>query len=939
MTSDRQKRAIELLNAAREILPGELADFLTEACRGDEALRGEVESLLAAEQLSETVIQSEIEPATPGSGVANQPLAGRLAGPYQIVSLVGVGGMGEIYLAKDGRLDRRVALKLLAAKYTGDETSLRRFVREAKAASALNHPNIITIYEIGQIDDLQFIATEFIEGHNLRQRMRSARMKIGEAIDIAIQITSALAAAHDAGIAHRDIKPENVMLRPDGLVKVLDFGIAKLTERAPGVMETGEVSGISTLPGIVVGTPRYMSPEQARGQKIDARTDIFSLGAVLYEMITGRLPFQGETPTDVIASLLGSDPPPLSTYVASVPPRLEQIVAKALEKNTAQRYQTAKELQSDLKRLREGLNYRTSMAQSVAYPFEVVDNETKTIAPEQSYKTVADVRPERDYRTVVDESQARARTTADGIGEVAPEAAAPPETEESSPRVIATARRRARMNSKLVVAALMIIAVVGLVFFLWLSGKPPRIEAGSELQSIAVLPFKTLGGNQVDEYLGVGLTDSLITRLSAVKQVSVKPTSAVLKYGRPDQDPIAAGRDLGVDAVLEGSVRKSGDRIRVTVQLVSVETGAQLWADAFDEKVSDVFTVEDRVSMRVTSTLRLRLTEEERRRLVKRATGSTEAYEMYLKGRSYWSKRTPDTLMKSTEYFDKAIALDPNFALAYAGLADSYALLGSRLYGVLPPVETMPRAKRAAVKALELDDTLAEAHASLGLVRLRYDWDWPGAEQSFKRAIELNPQYAPAYQWLSDYFMMMGRSDESIAEMKLAREADPSSTILNSVASVPHYYARQYDRAINECRKSLEKDQDSYIAHLIMALSYAEKGMYDEALAAIQKGVPGLGAAGESSMAYLYAISGRRVEAIKAIEKLKQSSKQTYIAPTQVALIYSGLRDADNTLEWLERGYQDKVTAMIYIKVDPKYDWLRSHPRFIDLMRRMKLAA
>jgi TolB-like protein/tetratricopeptide (TPR) repeat protein len=505
--------------------------------------------------------------------------------------------------------------------------------------------------------------------------------------------------------------------------------------------------------------------------------------------------------------------------------------------------------------------------------------------------------------------------------------------------VIATQQSRARINARVAVGVLIAIAVIALISFLWLSGKRLPTEAGSELQSIAVLPFKTLSGNNMDKYLGVGLTDSLITRLGAVKQVAVKPTSAVLKYGRADQDPIAAGRELGVDAVLEGNVRKSGDRIRVTVQLVSISTGSQLWADTFDENVSDVFTVEDRVSMRVTSTLRLKLTEEERRQLAKRATGSTEAYEMYLKGRFYWNKRTPDTLLKSTEYFDKAIALEPNFALAYAGMADSYVLLGSRIYSVLPPGETMPKAKSAAVKALEMDETLAEAHASLGLVKLRYDWDWAGAEQSFKRAIELNPQYAPAYQWLSDYFMVMGRNDEAIAELKLAREAEPSSVIINSVSSVPYYYARQYDRAITECRKTLEKDQDSYIAHLIMALSYAEKGMYEEALAAMQKGAPGLGGAGKSAIAYLYAVSGRRAEAIKVIEKFKQTSKRTYVSPTQIALIYSGLKDSDKTIEWLERAYNDKVTGMIYLKVDPKYDWIRSNPRFIDLVRRMKLAA
>ncbi len=939
MTTDRQKRAREILNAAFDRNSGDQADFLREACAGDEELLGEVESLLVAQQEAQTVIESHTEPLAEGSVSATQTLAGRDVGPYHVLALVGVGGMGEIYLAKDTRLDRRVALKLLPGKYTGDESSLRRFVREAKSASALNHPNIITIHDIGQIDDLQFIATEFIEGHNLRQLMRSARMKIGEAVNIAIQTTSAIRAAHEAGIVHRDIKPENIMVRPDGLVKVLDFGIAKLTERPAGLTDAGagEISGISTLPGIVVGTPRYMSPEQARGQKIDERTDIFSLGTVIYEMIAGRRPFEGETPTDVIAALLGNEPPPLSTYLPGVPQWLEQIVAKALTKECERRYQTAKEMQADLKRLREGLNYQARLDQHVAYALRDIDNDNKTEAPARNYNTVVDVKPERDYRTVVDTPPGGPALIKEEMEANKPETAAGPGSKESSSREIVARTKRATPRWQIAGGALLAIALLGLIFLFWPFGKTQVTEPVAGLQSIAVLPFKSLSGSNTDEYLGVGLTDSLITRLGAVKRVSVKPTSAVLKYGRADQDPVAAGRELGVDAVLEGSVRKSGERIRVTVQLVSVKTGGQLWADTFDEKASDVFTVEDRVSTRVTSTLSLKLTEEERRQLAKRATGSTEAYEMYLKGRFYWNKRTPDTLMKSTVFFEQAIALDPNFALAYAGLADSCVLLGSRIYGVLPPVETMPKAKKAAIKAIELDETLAEAHASLGLVKLRYEWDWAGAEQSFKHAIELNPQYAPAYQWLSDYFMAMGRGDEAIAEMKLAREADPSSAIINSVTSVPYYYARQYDRAIEECRKSLEKDQDSYIPHLIMALSYAEKKMYEESLAAMQKGMPGLGNSGETTMAYLYAVSGRRAEALKVIEKFKQSSKQTYIAPSQIALIYSGLKDAEHTIEWLERAYNDKVTALMYIKVDPKYDWIRSDPRFVSLMQRMKL--
>jgi serine/threonine protein kinase len=792
MKPERDKQVKEILSAALALTPDARQAFIADACKGDEALRHAVEALLAGQDVSESFIQT---PALNSTAVRlinarHRPLAGHRLGPYRLIALIGVGGMGEIHLAEDTRLDRRVALKLLPFQFTTDESRLLRFIREAKSASALNHPNIITIYDVGHADDIHYIATEFIEGDTLRHLMKQARLKLKEAIEIAIQIASALAAAHALGIVHRDIKPENVMVRPDGLVKVLDFGIVKLIERPASELAPKAPSGLSTSPGMVIGTPRYMSPEQARGQSVDARADIFSLGVVLYEMIAGRPPFPGETPSDVIAAILMTEPSPLTVHSPETPDEIERVVLCALAKERDNRYQTIKDFQSDLKNLRDGLEPAIAYGRlpAEAAPTALQDTDDAS-ARRTALLTVA---------PAVDRTPNARRTRNQAI------ARAPQPLTVESAHLVATHRAANRWpRLKIIAPAILLIAVAGVMISLWLLRKTP--DSGAPRS---------------------------------------KPTS---QY-----------------------------------------------------------------------------------------TGHPEAYEQYQQGRFKWNQRTADSIKKAIEHFNQAIAVDPNFALAYSGLADSYGMMGFRFYNPLPPRETMTKAKSAALKAIELDDTLAESHASLALIKMRYDWDWDGAEAELKRAIELNPAYATAHQWYSDFLLAMGRTDESVMEVRLAQQADPSLPIINSVLALPYYYGRQYDLAIEECRKALALDPDFYIGHLILGLVYEQKGLYKEALAEIQIARPALkGGGGESYLGYIYARTDRQGEALRLVEQLKRLAKETYIPPLQIALVYSGLRDADLTLKSLERAYTDRSGGLFYLKVDPKFDWLRTDPRFQDLIQRI----
>ena len=787
---------------------------------------------------------------------------------YRILSKLGAGGMGEVYLAEDTRLGRKIALKLLPAQFTQDEDRVRRFEQEAYAASALNHPNIITIHEIGKVDDLHFIVTEFVEGQTLRQRLKSGRVEVGEALAAAIQVASALEAAHAAGITHRDIKPENIMLRPDGYIKLLDFGLAKLTERQPVALDLEAPTRLKaeTDPGMVMGTVHYMSPEQARGLKVDARSDLFSLGAVLYEMIAGCLPFAGATMSDVIAAILQTEPAPLSRHAPGVPPELEKCIAQALSKGLGDRCQTAESLLSDLKRIKQRLEFEAELAR-ISQP---------GMSPEAAW----------------------------GSG---------PATFETAKGTASTSRPGR-------------------------TSPPRRPRPRRAIDSLAVLPLVNASADPNTEYLSDGITESIINSLSQLPKLRVVPRSTVFRYKGQEVDPQEVGRELGVRAVLTGRVLQHGEMLVIKTELIDIAQESQLWGEQYRRKLTDIFALEEEISQEISEKLRLRLSGEEKQRLVKRYTDNTEAYHLYLKGRYFTGKRTTEWIKKGIEHFQQAIDLDPNYALAHAGMADAYAFLAASSGG-FPPRETYPMAEAAALKALEIDDTLGEAHTSLGFFRLLYDWNFTASEREFKRAIELTPGYANAHDGYGFYLKAMGQFEEAIRECRQAQQLDPLSLFTTLSLGWAYYFARQYDRAIEQGRKTLEMDPRFAFAHFHVGMASTQKEKYEEAIAALSQAFTlSDSLAFKAHLAYAYAKAGQHAEARQVSAELRELARQRYVAAYYFAIIHLGLGEMDEAFTWLERAYEERSGFLAFLKVEPMLDGLRADARFADLLRRVGLA-
>ncbi len=773
MTPERWEKVEHHYHAALELEPGQRAAFLQKTCGGDEELCREVESLLAAHEQAGSLIAAPAlevvakaladnrdgsamqEAMTVPLGAAN--LSTRTIDHFQILSLLGRGGMGEVYLAQDTQLERKVALKLLPTEFTADADRLRRFTQEAKSASALNHPNILTVHEIGQVDGAHYIVTEFIDGQTLRQRMQTAKLSLSEVVEIAIQVAGALTAAHSAGIVHRDIKPDNVMVRADGLVKALDFGLAKLIGMRNGEwgMRNEEAEMLaqtprdiphsafriphSTAPRMVMGTPQYMSPEQARGLKADERTDIFSLGAMLYEMVTGQRPFEGETVSDVIAAILKTEPTPLQRFQPGLPAELQRVVNKALVKEREMRYQTTRQLELDLRSLKQELEFEARLDRSGSGGRFAIRVMAKPLTSGAEY-------------------------------------------------LISPIKRHRR--AALLASAVLIMAAAAIVYF---------TPANQEIDSIAVLPFVNVGADPNMEYLSDGLTESLINNLSRLPQLTVASRNTFFRYRGREADAQVLGRELKVQAVVIGRVVQRDDSLIIDAELVNVSNGQQVWGEQYRRKLADILTLQEEIIRHISGNLRLRLTGEEQKRLVNRYTENAEAYQFYLRGRYHWNKRSVESVKKAVEYFNQATDVDPNYAPAYSGLADCYNMLND--YGAFHIKVGFQRAKTAALKALQLDDTLAEAHASLAFIRMSFDWDWVGAEQSFERAIQLNPNYATARQWYGVYLIARGRFDAGIAETEHAIRLDPLALIINSQLARAWYFARRYDQAIEQCKR------------------------------------------------------------------------------------------------------------------------------------------
>jgi len=828
------------------------------------------------------------------------------------VALLGAGGMGEVYLTEDTRLGRRVALKLLPAQFTTEPDRLHRFEREARAASSLNHPNIITIHEVGQLEGEPFIITEFIEGKTLRQQMAAATMMLREALDVAIQVASALAAAHEAGIVHRDIKPENVMVRRDGLVKVLDFGLAKLAMPQLSALEEEAQtrSMVNTNPGVVIGTVQYMSPEQARGQEVDVRTDIWTLGVVLYEMVAGRAPFQGETPSHVIVSVLESEPPPLAGY-SEVPVELERIVTKALRKNREERYQTASELSVDLKSLRQELEVEARLNRSVH-----ADGKSKRITTTSGSQAAV----ERVYESVATTGDvATARTTSSGE------------------YLVSEIKRHKRVA---ILPAAAVVAVAAIAYFFYPTSGGYPTSGRDAIDSIAVLPFVNASADPKAEYLSDGISDSLINSLSRLPNLKVISLNRVLRYKGQQVDPQAVGRELNVKAVLMGRLTQQGDGLSISTELVDVRDNRRLWGEQYSSKLSGILVVQGEIARQISDGLRLRLTGEEKKQLAKRYTENTDAYLLYSVGNYFYRQNTKEAFEKSIESFNQAIKIDPNYALAYAGLARTYQFMISR--GFSPPKEYEQTVERAALKALQLDDTLAEAHASLGDHKF-INFDWVGAEKEIKRALELDPNSSQGNSSYASYLTGIGRADEALPYAIRAREL--GSMPDRGEAAFAYYLARQYDKAIELYRKNLEKKPDNAHAHILLGEAYVAKGMPAEGVAETQNGMA-LDATLDKTperwdryplLAYAYAAAGRRDEALKILDEQQRLAKQRYVSPYNFAIIYTGLGDKDRAFEWLTKCVEQRILIIFHLKSRPLFDALRSDPRYADLLRKMNL--
>ena len=810
-------------------------------------------------------------------------------GRYHILSRIGAGGMGEVHLAQDTMLDRRVALKILSEEFAVDSDRMRRFVQEAKAASALNHPNIITIYEIGKTGNRPFIAAEYIDGETLHAHLQRGPMSLNAVLDAAIQIASALHAAHDAKIIHRDIKPENVMIRPDGLVKLLDFGIAKIIEPIPTWNHEAEIATTlrgGTSPGMIIGTAAYMSPEQARGKTIDGRTDIFSLGVLLYEMLTGRKPFDGETPMDIIGAILNKEPEPIRDLLDDVPPDIERIVNKLLRKDRDERYQTIKDVLIDLKDVRKEMEFQDK--------FKLTPGRTKSIKTQTAAT-----------------SQAKAQTT-------------------SSAEYIV--REIGKRKAGLAIGFAVLLVAAAAVFY-WTNNRRPANTTNEEpIDSIAVLPFQNKRDDAETEYLSEGLAESLIFGLSQLPNLKVSPSSLVFRYKNKEIDPMKIGSELGVSAVMTGRFDQHGDNLTLSVELVDVRNNKLLWGKHYDHKMADLMTTQRDIATEITQNLRLKLSGDEQR--MKYYTRDPEAYQLYLKGHYYASRYTKDGFNKGIGYFEQAITKDPNFARAYSGLAFCYL---NQIDWVFAPKESLPKVRQAVESALKLDETLAEAHTMQAMLLLQYDWNWAAAEREFRRAIEIDPNYALGRSFLAWYLAAMGRFDESIAEDKRALDLDPLSAAVNADLGWDLYMARRFDEAIEQLRKGIDLEPNYWVSHVLLGRCYEQQGKLREAVEEFEKAreiessIPEVMAA----LGHGYAMSGRRTEALQIIHELQERSKKDFVPSFSIATVYLGLGMKEEAIQHIVKSYQEGSYYMIYLKVDPLLDSIRADPRFIDVMRRV----
>jgi serine/threonine-protein kinase len=857
MTPARLQKIEEIFHAALDQEPDQISAFLEMACEGDELLRRKVEALVASHQRPGTFIEtSAIGIATKiiQNGRADL-LIGRTIGHYKLSERIGTGGMGDVYLATDITAGRKAALKLLPMRFTGDAERLKRFQQEAHAVVALNHPNILTVYEIGEDHSTHYIASELIEGETLCQRLMRGRIQVGEAIDVAIQVASALAAAHEAGIVHRDIKPENIMLRPDGYVKVLDFGIAKLAEQElPTTMaQDAALLLVETNLGSILGTVRYMSPEQTRGAHVNKSTDIWSLGVVLYEMATGHAPFNGDTPREVMTSIL-EKAPPLTNYNRQTPAELKQIIDKTLRKDRKERYQSASEMVQALKDLRHKLEVQADLARATAAPSWL---------------------------------------------------------------------RWTRSPTALALVLLAAALALALPFY-WhrnlTTVSPPE-------KSIAVLPFLDLSETKDQEYFCDGMSEEILEALAKLDGLRVVARTSSFSFKGKSVNAREVGEKLNVANVLEGSLRREGDRVRVTAELINARSGFHLWTETYDRKLEDVFALQDEITRAIVDALKIKLAVSP----PPRQQPNTEVYHLYLQGLYFSNKGSEEDLRRALSFFQRAVEKDPTFARAWSGIAKVWYFLAD-VY--VKPLDAYPASKEAALKAIALDEKDAEAHCYLSEAKRVLDWDLAGADAELKRALELDPNSATAHFFSGMHPLFRGEVKDGLQLILEAEKLDPVSPIISYVATAAYLANDQIDEAISEGQRTLQLDPNYFYLDSDLAAAYREKGNFAEAIALYTKAQKATHLP-SSGLAITYARMGRETEAQNILAQLLQAREKRYVSAPVIAAVYVAFGDKEEAFRWLERAYAEHSGILQWIAFLPEFRPLHSDARFPHLLRRI----